>query len=74
MGLTTIQTLDTIEAMENFLTRRRPPQNIRHKIDLTYTIDKQSIVILELRPCWNQPETIMEIEIAKATFVQTQVT
>lgn len=45
---------------------------MRHKIDLTYSIDKQSITILELRPGWAQPETTVEINIAKATFVQTK--
>lgn len=67
-----LMTLEIIESLENFLERRRPPENIRDKLDLDYKIEKQSVVILEIRPRWNKPEEKMESGIAKATFVKTK--
>lgn len=72
MALETIKTLEIIEAMENFIDKRRPPENIRHKVDLSYKIEDQSIIIYEIRPIFNRPLEIIECGIAKATFVKTK--
>lgn len=56
----------------NFLKKRRPPLEIRNQVDIGYRIDKQSITVFEIRPRWNDPAVIIEIPIAKATFVQSQ--
>jgi hypothetical protein len=72
MAIDTFQTVDIIEVMENFIERRRPPESIRHQLDLSYKIEDQSVLVFELRPRWNKPEEIMECNIAKATFVKTK--
>jgi hypothetical protein len=56
MSISSLQTLDVIEVMENFLERRRPPEPIRHQLGLSYRIDDQSVTIFELRPRWKKPE------------------
>jgi len=61
-----------IEAMENFLARKRPPEHIRQELDIGYKIEEQSIIVFEVRPQWNKPEVIMENPVAKATFVKTK--
>ena len=72
MAIETLHTLEIIEAMENFLDRKRPKESIRSKVDLSYTIEKQSVIIFEIRPDWRRPKEIVEIPIAKATYVMTK--
>ena len=50
MSLDILKTLDIIEIMENFIEARRPPVEIRDKVDLSYKIENQSIIIFEIRP------------------------
>lgn len=72
MAIDILQTLDVIEIMENFLSRRRPPEEIRNEVDLDYKIEEQSIIIFEIRPQWDNPEEILEHPIAKTTFVKAK--
>lgn len=70
MPLDSLQTLDIIEVMENFLDKRRPPEHLRAQVDLSYRIENQSILIFELRPRWDKPTEIRESNLAKATFIK----
>jgi Protein of unknown function (DUF3024) len=70
MPIDSLQTLDIIEVMENFMESRRPPEHLRAQVDLSYRIEDQSVIIFELRPRWDKPEEIRESSIAKATFVK----
>jgi len=72
MAIDLIQTAEIIEALENFLHKRRPPTEIRSQVDLAYKIDNQSVIIYEIRLRWNNPDEIINEEFAKATFVNTQ--
>jgi len=72
MGLDALKTTDVIEVMENFIERRRPPEEIRDKVDLAYRIENQSIFIYEIRPRWDNPNQKMYSDIAKATFVKNK--
>lgn len=72
MALDNLQTADIIEALENFVERKRPPEHIRKKLDIGYKIEDQDVFIFEIRPQWNNPEIIREHSIAKATFVKTK--
>ena len=60
--------------MKVFLDKCRPAIEIRNKLDIGYKIEKQSILIFEVRPDWNNPSEYREIPIAKATFVKTSNT
>ena len=70
MPIDSLQMLDVIEVMENFLDFRRPPEHIRHQVDLAYRVEELSVFIFELRPRWDKPEDIREARIAKATWVK----
>ncbi len=72
MAIDVLQTLDVIEAMENFIARIRPPEHIRPKLDIGYKIEDQSIYVIEIRPEWNNPEIIKEYPVAKSTFVKAK--
>ncbi|MCO5233361.1 MAG: DUF3024 domain-containing protein [Chitinophagales bacterium] len=72
MAINILQTLEVIEAMENFLSRKRPPEHIRNQLDIGYKIEDQSIIVFEIRPQWNKPEVIREHPFAKTTFVKAK--
>lgn len=54
--------------MNEFITKRRPPENIRNQVNLAYKIEKQSVIIFEIRQKFQQ-EGFVYIPIGKATFV-----
>jgi hypothetical protein len=70
MALDVMQSLEIIEAMENFIDQIRPPEKIRHQLDIGYKTDNQSIIIYELRPLWDNKAEKKEYNIAKASFVK----
>ncbi len=72
MTLDALHAAETINALEIFIDKRRPPEHIRHQLDLSYKIDKQSVIIFELRPFWQDKEKIIESPVAKATWVKAQ--
>jgi len=72
MAINTLQTLDVIEALENFISKIRPPEHIREKLDFSYEIEGQSIIIFEIRPQWDRPEIIHQYPVAKTTFVKAK--
>lgn len=71
MAVNTLQMVDIIEVMENFLDKARPPEHIRPQMDVSYNIEGQSVIIYEVRPRWDRPEQKAEHAVAKATYVKT---
>lgn len=57
-------------SMERFLSKRRPPIEIREQVDLSYKIENQSVIIFEIRPFWDKPDRKIEEMVAKTTFVK----
>jgi hypothetical protein len=57
-----------IEEIENYLSYIRPNEEMRAQIDIGYRIEKQSVIIFEVRPDWRDPKKKVENNIAKATF------
>ena len=72
MAIDVLKTLDIIEAMENYIAERRPPEEMRHKLDLGYKLEGQDIIVFEIRPVWNKPNEKMESPFAKTTFVKSK--
>jgi len=70
MATDSLHTLNIIEVMEPFMARRRPPEDIRHELDLGYRIEGQSVLLYEIRPQWNKPEVIRHYDFAKVTYVK----
>ncbi|NWO10892.1 DUF3024 domain-containing protein [Chromohalobacter salexigens] len=58
-------------AVAEFMSRNRPPANIRPQLDFSYRIDGQSLELFEVRPRWN-PSDLMEVPIAKASYVKSR--
>jgi hypothetical protein len=71
MAFTARQTADIESAMADFLTKRRPPEEIRDKLDHGWRIEGQSVVIFSLRPMWRDESKKIEEPIAKATYIRS---
>jgi len=58
--------------MASYLETIRPPIDQRAKLDYKYQIVGQSVTLLEFSPRWDDPSTILEIPIAKATYIKSK--
>ena len=74
MAIDTLKTLEVIETMENFIYKRRPPENIRYQLDLSYQIENQSIIIFEIRPKWNKPDEKWDHLLLKQLMSKKKIT
>jgi hypothetical protein len=72
MALNLGNTIDIIELMENYVERIRPPLHMRDKLDISYRIENQSIILLEIRPSFRNPMELKESGYAKATYVKSE--
>ena len=60
MPFTEFETARIEAARSDFMAKRRPPPEIRDKLDLAYRIEGQSVVIFEIRPFWRDPSETIE--------------
>jgi len=58
--------------LNRFIENKRPPEEIRDKVDIGYKIEGQSVYIVEIRPDWRNPEIKRETPIAKTTYVKSR--
>jgi len=72
MSLDALKSMEIIELMENFMDRFRPKEEIRDQLDISYSIDGQSISIFEIRPYWMDPDVIIETPAAKTTYIKAK--
>lgn len=72
MAFTELEKKKYEKLVADFVKKRRPPKDIRDKVDLAYRIERQSIVIFEIRPLFFDIGKKTEEEIAKTTFVRTK--
>lgn len=72
MVLGILKSAEIIETMENYISRVRPPEEIRDQLDIGYEIDNQSIILTEIRPRWDNPSEVYARGFAKATYIKKQ--
>ncbi|MFC4656291.1 DUF3024 domain-containing protein [Rheinheimera marina] len=60
------------KAIDAFMKQRRPRPDIRHQFDLSARIERQSLVLYEVRPDWQDKTEIHEYPFAKLTYVRTR--
>lgn len=56
--------------VKEFISKRRPPVEMRSQVDLCHRIEGNSIEIFEIRARWNKPNEKVEVPVAKTTFVK----
>lgn len=59
------------KVMDAYMEKHRPPAPVRHMVDLGYKIEKQSIVVFEIRPHWENEKEKIETPVAKTTYVKS---
>ncbi|MCH1918855.1 DUF3024 domain-containing protein [Shewanella sp. A3A] len=72
MALSEFEIKKIEKAAEAFLAVRRPAPSIRDKWDIGWRLEQQSVYIFETRPLWQDPSQYQDLEVAKATYVQSQ--
>ena len=72
MALNLENIVDIIEIMENWMERIRPPVHIRPKLDISYKIVDQSIIVFEIRPAFQNPMELKELPYARTTYVKSE--
>jgi hypothetical protein len=60
------------KVVKDYVDRCRPPVHLRNQVDLSFRIENQSIEIFEIRSRFNDPNSVVEIPIAKTTWVKSQ--
>lgn len=48
-----------------FIDRNRPRPEIRDEVNLSYRVERQSVIILEIRPAMSRPGETIERSVAK---------
>ena len=72
MALNEIETKRVEKAVAAYVEKRRPPPQIRPKLDLGYRLSGQSVELFEIRPMFQKPNVKQEHSFAKATYVRTR--
>ncbi len=54
-----------------FVESKRPPAHVRERVDLSFRLTGQSVVIFEVRAERNDPSTNIELPVAKITYVKS---
>ncbi len=57
-------------AVAAFVAKRRPPANLRHRVDLDFRFDGRTVEIFEIRPRWDEPAQFLEAAVAKARYLE----
>ena len=58
--------------LQKFMKTRRPPPDIRNKLDFGYRIENQSEELFEMHPRYDNPSDKLESSIAKTTYVKSK--
>lgn len=74
MAFNDLETQKIKNAVDAIFMAKRPPVNIRHKVDFEYRIVNQSVELFEVRPHWQDNSQLLEHGIAKLTYVKSSQT
>jgi hypothetical protein len=69
MALPDAQVRACLKAVGAFLAKRRPPMEIRDQLDFRANIDGPDLIIVEVRPAYDDPNRTIQHPVAKAKWV-----
>ena len=72
MAFTREQLSGITTMLDDYIATHRPPEDIRHKLDLGWRWENQSVYLFEIRPQWNDDSIIHHHDFAKATWVEAK--
>ena len=51
---------------------KRSPAHLRDKLRHDYRVERQSVILFEVRPQWNDPNTFLKLPYAKLTYIRSR--
>jgi hypothetical protein len=64
--------IQKIKKIAGGLCTKRTPEDMKDQLRFEYEIQNQTIIILEVRPVWNNPTEYLKLPMAKLSFVKSQ--
>lgn len=64
--------LKRIDKVVGGLCRKRTPEQYKAELSFEYRITGHDVLILEIRPMWNNPQEKTELSVAKLKFNRTK--
>ena len=58
--------------IQQFIQEKRPPEEIRDKLDLGYSFENQVLIIFEIRPNWMNKKEKIQSPFAKSRFIKSR--
>ena len=71
MALTEIE-IQKVKKIVGTLCSEKTPEHLKDQLRFEYEIEKQSAIIYEVRPAWNNPSEYTKMPLAKLTYVKTE--
>lgn len=72
MSLTNEEREACLEDLRVFMEDRRPPPEVRDRVDLRYRWEGKSLILCEVRPAWDGRGDVIERPLAKLTYLRTR--
>ncbi|GJM63610.1 DUF3024 domain-containing protein [Persicobacter diffluens] len=60
------------KSIASFVEAMRPAEDMRDEVDIGYTFEKNTLILLEIRPSYVKPGIIVKSPIAKAKFIKSR--
>ncbi|MDT8442293.1 MAG: DUF3024 domain-containing protein [Desulfuromonadales bacterium] len=71
MALSEIE-LKRIDKIVGGFCQQKTPQHCRDQLRFDYRVDDHDVLLLEIRPRWNNPQEKTEMDVAKLKFNRTK--
>ena len=62
----------TERQIKDFIEKKRPPLEIREKVDIGYSYKNNTLELFEIRPQWDDEKIIRQHPIAKVKYIKTK--
>ncbi|MGR8978853.1 MAG: DUF3024 domain-containing protein [Gammaproteobacteria bacterium] len=64
--------LQKIKNQVGRLCLKRTPEHLKDELRIEYEIEKQNVIIYEIRPVWNNPSEFIKLPLAKLSYISSQ--
>lgn len=72
MAFSEIEQARNLKSLRWFMEQRRPPEHIRPQLDIGYAVVGQTFDIFEIRPDWQDKNTIRRSPVARVKYIRSR--